>query len=711
MRVGIVGAGLNSEYHINFSRSFPGAQIVAVADADLERARERAAQYGIPGAYGSVRELLEQGAPDVVHVVTPPKTHFAVVREVLEAGCHVLVEKPLALDGTEARVLYDLAEERGVQLCPMHNHLFDPCMRRADALVASGAIGRVVNVESYYGLNTNIPAFRDYPKPNVMPWLYGLPGGVYQDFFPHPLYLLLEYTGAARSLSVIQRSNGVLPQGLPDEIRVLVDGARAPGIVTFSFSAEPFLHFVRIYGTRGMVEVDLNMMTTVVHPVSSLPKAAQKLTYNLTDSWQRARSTVANVLQFATGKLKPYHGMRTLIHAFYDAIESRTPPPVSKQKALMVVDTMDSVFERLDYEPLKHETIMPVRLPAPEAKKVLVTGGTGFLGKALVQHLLERGYAVRVLARKLANVEALVAAGAEIFWGDVADPGSFDAAVRGCELVVHLAAGTSGSEKDSRLGTLEGTRNLVDLCLRHKPRKVVYISSCSVYGVADCPRHAVLSERAPLERFPERRGAYSASKQEAERYVAAHLLAAGMPAVILRPGTIYGPGGETYTPMMGFRAGRNYLVIGTGSFQLPVVHVDNLVSAIALCLEREEANGETFNVIDPEPLTKRTYMNDVIRRLDPGARVMYIPYSLLYGVTAFEELAFRLMKRRAPLTRYRLASSQKPVSYDGSRIAARLGWKPVVPLRQALEQLTAADATRAAALAATTPELARSGVQ
>lgn len=710
MRVGIVGAGQNSEYHINFSRSYPGATIVGLADADLERARERAVQYAIPGAYASVRELLDKGTPDVVHVVTPPKTHFGVVREILEAGRHVLVEKPLALDGTEARVLYELADEHGVQLCPMHNHLFDPCMRRADALVKSGAIGRIVNVESYYGLNTNIPPFRDYPRPNVLPWLYGLPGGVYQDFLPHPLYLLLEYTGAARSLSVVQRTNGTLPQGLPDDIRVLVDGEQATGMVTFSFSAEPFLHFLRVYGTQGMVEVDLNMMTTVVHPVSSLPKAAQKLTYNFSDAWQRARSTTSNVLQFVTGKLKPYHGMRTLMHEYYRSIESRTPPPVSKEKALMVVDTMDTVFERLEYEPLHHENIAaPARVPG--ASRVLVTGGTGFLGKALVQHLLARGYAVRVLARKLARVDALTALGAEIFWGDVADPVSFEAAVRGCEMVVHLAAGTSGSEKDSRLGTIEGTRNLVDLCLRNKPRKVVYISSCSVYGVADSPRNGVLSEDAPLERFPERRGAYSASKQEAERYVADRLQAAGAPVVILRPGTIYGPGGETYTPMMGFRIGSKYLVIGRGKFKLPVVHVDNLVSAIALCLERDEANGETFNVIDPEPLTKRRYMDEVIRRIDPAARVIYVPYSLLYGVTAMEELAFRWMKRRAPLTRYRLASSQKPVSYDGSRIAKRLGWKPVVPLQQALEQLTAPTPTESKAPAAATPELARSGVR
>jgi predicted dehydrogenase len=103
MRVGIVGAGLNSDYHINFSKAYKGAQIVGIADSDLSRAQECAKKYGITGVYGSVTELLQEAKLDVVHVVTPPRTHYDVVREVLEAKCHVLVEKPLALTWEEAK--------------------------------------------------------------------------------------------------------------------------------------------------------------------------------------------------------------------------------------------------------------------------------------------------------------------------------------------------------------------------------------------------------------------------------------------------------------------------------------------------------------------------------------------------------------------------------------------------------------------------------
>jgi predicted dehydrogenase/nucleoside-diphosphate-sugar epimerase len=694
MKVAIIGAGNNSDYHIRFSKAYPGAELVALVDTDTVRARQVAEAHGIARVYSSAAAMLSEIKPDVVHVVTPPRTHVAVVREVLEAGCHVLVEKPLTLNAADARRLYDIARQHGVQLCPVHNHLFDPCMRQADDAITSRALGRVINVESYYGLNTRIPAFRDYPRPNVLPWLYQLPGGVYQDFLPHALYPVLRYTGRPRSITVKSRATGVLPQELPDEIRILIDGEHAFGMVTVSFAARPHLHFIRVYGTNGMVEVDINTMTTVTHAVSGLPKAAQKASYNIDDSVQKLRSTVSNVFRFVSGKLKPYHGMMTLIHSFYDALASGGPLPVTREEALAVLETTDAVLEQLRYTPLRHDPI-PGRMSGPAARRVLVTGGTGFLGKAVVRKLLAEGRAVRVMARKLSRVDELAALGAEIVWGDVADFESFDQACAGCEAVVHLAAGTSGNEKDSETATIQGTINLLELCRRHRPAKLVYISSCGVYGIAQYRGKAPVAETAALEQSPELRGTYSASKQEAERLVTEFREAGDVPVVVLRPGTIYGPGGELYTPMMGFSMGSLYIVIGMGGFVLPLTYVDNVADAIWQCVNQPAADAQVFNVVDPDRITKREYMDKVIRRVNPQARVVYFPYSLFYGITWFQEIAFKLLGRRPVLSRYRLTSAQKHIVYDASRIAGRLGWTPPVRVDAAIERLVQGEVERA----------------
>ncbi|TAJ98442.1 MAG: NAD-dependent epimerase/dehydratase family protein, partial [Candidatus Manganitrophaceae bacterium] len=687
-KIGIVGCGLNSDYHINFAKSYPGAEIVGLVDRDEKKLKECGEKHQIAGLFSSIKDLVEQKRPDVIHILTPPKTHFALAKEAIELNCNLLVEKPFTLNLQDAKALYDLAERRGVKLCTVHNHFFDPCMAKADNLIKKGELGKVINVESYYGLNTQIPAFRDYPAPNVLPWIYDLPGSVYHDFMPHPLYVLLEYTGRPKEVKVMTQTHAVLPNEMPDELRILINGEKAFGVLTFSFAAQPHLHFIRIYGTKMMVEVDINTMTTITHPKSALPKAAQKATYNLFESWQLLTSTFSNVYQFLTKKLKPYQGMKVLIHQFYDAIRQNGPVPVSKEQALVVLETMDEIFRQVKVKPFDFSPIIPKSVPSKHAEKILVTGGTGFVGKRLVEALVAEGYPVRVLARKLSNVEPLKKIGAEIFWGDVADKASLETALQGIDSVVHAAAGTSGNKKDCDLATIQGTLNTLALCERYKIRKLIYISSCSVYGVADYKKNEIVTETSSLERFPSKRGEYSASKQKAEALVSEAMKTGKVSAVILRPGTIWGPGGILFTPMMGFSLfGKAFVVIGNGRFELPFVYIDNLVDAIIKSIQSDQADQQIFNVIDSERLNKREYMRTVIKPLYPKARVFYFPFGLLYSVVWMQEKMLAALKRNPFLTRYRLTSSQKHISYDNAKLVRTLHWKPKVGLSEAVEQV------------------------
>jgi 2-alkyl-3-oxoalkanoate reductase len=690
MKIGIVGCGLNSDYHVRFAKTYPQADIIGLVDRDEVKATAAAQKYGVEKTFRSIKELVAAGRPDVIHILTPPTTHYLLAKEAIESGCHVLVEKPLALNAEEARALYNLADRHGVMLCAMHNHFFDPCMQKAHDLIRSGRLGEVIHVDSHYGLNTRIPAFRDYPSPNVLPWLYELPGGVFHDFMPHPLYVLLEYTGKPRQVKAVNRSCGVLPHGLSDELRLLVDGERAFGTLTFSFAALPHLHFIRIHGTKMVIEVDFNTMTTVVHPNSPLPKAVQKVIYNISDGWQRFQSTVSNVVQFVSGKLKPYQGMEVLIHRFYKAIEQNQLPPVSQEQALAVIETMDEIWKQVKIEPFDFSPIVPEHPPYPvkHTGKVLVTGGSGFLGRKLIELLIAEGYPVRALVRKLSDAEPLKKLGVEIFWGDVADKKSLEEAFCGVHVVVHAAAGTSGTVQDCERGTIQGTQNILALSETMKIRKLVYISSCSVYGVADYRNNQLVTEESALERFPERRGSYSASKQQAEQLVAQAIEKKKFPIVILRPGTIFGPGGQLFTPMLGFDLmGKAFVVIGNGKFVLPFAYVDNVAEAVIESIRNKNADNQTFNVIDQERIDKKEYMRQVIRAVHPTARFIYFPYGLLYLVVWSQEFLFKKMGRNPILTRYRLTSSQKPIIYDNSKIRTVLGWKPRVSMSEAVDRM------------------------
>lgn len=330
---------------------------------------------------------------------------------------------------------------------------------------------------------------------------------------------------------------------------------------------------------------------------------------------------------------------------------------------------------------------MDNRLPGAGGK-ILVTGGTGFLGRRLTQRLVDEGYPVRVLARPTSNIESLKKLGVEIVLGDVGNLASVKQALNSIAVLIHAAAGTSGSEHDCKTGTVLGTQNVLEACKTQGIEKLVYISSCSVYGVADYEPHQVVTEESSLERFPERRGHYSASKQRAEALVTEAMKAGDFPIVVLRPGTIYGPGGEIFTPMLGVSFGdRVFVVFGGGKFVLPLVYVDDVADAVVKCLESEAADNQIFNVVGRERVTKRRYIQKLVRRSRPGSLYLYLPYWLLFGMTWMQERLLRVVLREPFLTTYRLISSQRQVFYDSSKIERLLGWETRVPFDEAVERI------------------------
>ena len=320
--------------------------------------------------------------------------------------------------------------------------------------------------------------------------------------------------------------------------------------------------------------------------------------------------------------------------------------------------------------------------------RVLVTGATGFLGSRLSRRLVQQGYAVRALVRTQSDLRVLKDLGVEIAFGDLSDGPAVSAAISGIEIVVHAGAGTSGSAEDSQRATVLGTSNVLEACRKHAVRKLIYISSCNVYEVAGYAENQVVTETAQLERFPMRRGHYTAAKLEAEAIVIDAMTREGCPMVVLRPGTLFGPGAEIFTRMMGVSfAMRLFVVFGDGESELPLVHVDNAVDAIVECMRNPAADGQVFNVVDRYSPTKKVYVERIIRPLCPKAMVMYCPMTLLRVLTWVQETLFAVFGKRPFVTAYQLASSQNKVRYGTSKIENATGWRSRITFEQGAEQL------------------------
>jgi nucleoside-diphosphate-sugar epimerase len=228
--------------------------------------------------------------------------------------------------------------------------------------------------------------------------------------------------------------------------------------------------------------------------------------------------------------------------------------------------------------------------------RVLVTGASGFVGHAACRELIARGHDVRALVRRPGSEPAGTAAVA----GDLTDAGALASAVRAAapEGVLHLAAEIASQRSADRVRevNVEGMRRLLEACVADGAPKVVFTSTV-VTGEAG---GALLVEDEPLPvQTP-----YGRSKQEGE----ALLLACGLPAVVVRPGHVYGPGGWYEHEMLArLRQPGRFAVIGRGDNLWDVIHVDDVARALVDALERAPA-GEIYHAADDEPIAYYDFM-------------------------------------------------------------------------------------------------------
>ncbi len=347
MKVGIVGCGQIATVHIPYVRSQPGATIVGLYDANEGRARETAGRFGIENVCRTLGELLEAHRPDVVHVLTPPQTHAPLAIQAMEAGCHVLVEKPMAVNLDEAEAMETTARRHGVKLCVDHNHLFDPAVVQARATVAQGIIGDLVSVETFEGFFVGAP-----DNPYVQPgsadhWVHRLPGGIFQNLAPHPVYLLLAFLDPPKTLHAVAQKTGRVPTSFADELRVLVTADNGLGCFMVSLSIQPFMKYVHVYGTEGTIRVNLTTNSMTLARNRELPRALARGMLGIDEATQLMKGTVGNALKVATGRLRSYPGLGVLISEFYRSIREDGPVPVDGEAGREVVRVLDLVWEQI----------------------------------------------------------------------------------------------------------------------------------------------------------------------------------------------------------------------------------------------------------------------------------------------------------------------------------------------------------------------------
>lgn len=676
-RVGLVGAGAISEFHLRALRRLPNVSIEGIADLDRDRARQVADRFEVPFACGSLEELTRRSL-DVVHVLTPPASHGPLALEALESGCHVLVEKPVATSVEECDELERTAHARNRVATVNHSLLYDAFVSRALDLVRRGAIGEVLTAD--YLRSSDYPPYRG----GTLPPQYRDGGYPFRDLGVHALYLMEAFLGPLEDVKPTFDSHGGDPNLRWDEWRALVKCERGTGNVQLSWNIRPLHHLLIVQGTRGVLKVDLLSMTIALRRPTPLPKALERALNGVMDGLQTCTQVPANVVRFSAGRILPYHGLQMLVADFYARLASGEAPPVSLRDARRVVDWTERVAREGDEAKTRR---FPLR-PARRGAEILVTGATGFLGGHLVERLLEEGRSVRVLVRREPTAAWRDDPRVEIAYGDLGDPAAVDRATEGMRLVYHVGAAMSGSAADFERGSIAGTRNVVE-ATRREGARLVYVSSLSVLHAAREGSQNPVTEDWPLEPAPDQRGLYSWAKREAERIVSRAVRDDGLLATILRPGRIFGPGAPVLPPDMKLVKGR-LIILGDGRLPLPLVYVGDVVDAMLAAADREEVfDGSVLHLVDDEVLTQDDLAKAWVAALSPATRVAHVPLPLLQGMALGFEVLGRVIDRAPPLSRYRLASALAPLRFDCRRAAERIGWKPRIGVRAGLQHTLA----------------------
>lgn len=317
---------------------------------------------------------------------------------------------------------------------------------------------------------------------------------------------------------------------------------------------------------------------------------------------------------------------------------------------------------------------------AGDDRVILVTGATGFIGRHLTDALARSGARVRALVRSLEKGRSVLPTSVDLCVGDVLDGESVRRAVEGCRMVIHLAniiprAGTAGEPVEDV--NVAGTRIVVDAALNARVDRFLHVSSVAVYG------HAGMGERTEDSPTAPGGDSYSRTKYLAERVVRSAILEAALPAIILRPGAIYGPYDEgwTLTPLRMIKSGRLALPFG-GRGLIQPLYVTDLVDGLIRSLERGRI-GEVYILTGTEVVTIKSFFSRLGGMIG-RPRIRTIPGWLALAAAGVIERFAKLARKRPLVTREQVRYAARRMTFSHDKANRELGFKPAVRLEEGL---------------------------
>lgn len=639
--VGLIGCGKMGLEHLRALARIPGIEIVGVADPAADAAEVQAVAGRAVPVYADAARLLAEARPASVHIVTPPETHARLALQCLAAGCHVYVEKPFAMTRAEAAEVLALAGRLGLQACAGHQCLFEyPALRAMELLPG---LGRISHVRSYFAFRQVRRAISAVDQ--------------CKDILPHSVYPLLQ-----------QIRSGQVPADLPVEIlgvdaRVTGDllallrvGDRT-GVVEVSLTGRPVEQYQEIVGSQGTLTADYPTGSVIEAPGPGTGLGV------FATPWRRARqirrAARRTFFRLVTGRRESYAGLHELIRRFHAQLAGGGPAPIAPRAILDTVDVCEQLARHLDLAQDEAERTSEQQLraqeralpPVRQAGTVLVTGGTGFLGRKVAGEIRLAGFRTRVACRRTPPPSKRLP-GVEYVAADLArdlEPQLLD----GVDTVVHCAAETAGGRNEHQRNSVTASLNLMRAAASAGVPKFLHVSSLAVLKPAFRAR-TPLDEASPVDAGNLSRGPYVWGKAESELAMQRLAAESGIQLRVIRPGPLVDYSEFEAPGRLGRDLGPAFVAVGSPRKPLFVCEVRNAAKVIRCYVQDFASAPPVVNLVDSPPPTRGELVAQLLRGR-PGLRILWLPLWLL-----------KLLNGPAKLAQRVLLGSTRPVDFHAA---------------------------------------------
>lgn len=676
----LVGAGYISDIHAEVITKIPGLRLGAIVDVNRSAAETLGAKWGAQHIFESAEQAIASGHVARAHILAPPQLHKRLADPFITAHIPVLIEKPVCVNNDECQALLELIKTSGVPAGVNQNFVYHPAMLRMQAMLKDNKAGRLQYVHCLYSA-----PLRQLSAGQFSHWMFQEPGNILLEQAVHPLSQIAAIAGDILDFSATCGKPTEIAPGMPfyDSAQMDLRCANAPAQLSFAVGRNfPFWQITAVCDD-GVIVTDFLQNKIYMHGRTRWLEAADHAVSGLKTAGAIALQSAQGILNYTLSatKLKPrsdpfYQSMEASIRAFHEAVDAGGPVRCDAAFGAKLVRICEEISEKI-FVKANPRMIRAVQT-APECD-VAVLGGTGFIGRYVVQQLALAGKRVAVMARNISNLPEIYHHNlVTIIRGDVRNADDVARGIGQAPVVINLAHGGGGGDWAAIEAAMVGSARMVaEACLAAGVKRLLHIGSIAGLYLGD--RTETITGATPPDLQPENRADYARAKALADRMLLQMHREKNLPVVILRPGVVVGDGSSPFHSGLGvFNNDQHCLGWNAGGNFIPFVLADDVAAAITAACTAPGLEGKCYNLVGGARMNARDYIHAL------GAATQrplhFHPQSpvKLQAVEIGKWLVKRAAGRNVTFPSYRdLLSRGMTAQFDCSDARRDLSWRPV----------------------------------